>query len=146
VSVAEQLTEVNGRLDFGPRKTEAGQRTVALPAFLVTELDAHLAQWSEPGPDGLVFPAPEGGPLRRSNFRRRVWTPTVARLGLDGLRFHDLRHSSDTLTAIAGATTRELMARLGHSCPRAALIYQSAAERDTAVASALDALAAALAV
>ena len=61
--MAEQLTEVNGRLEVGPPKTEAGRRAVALPAFLVDELEQHLTHWSEPGPDGLVFPAPEGGPM-----------------------------------------------------------------------------------
>jgi hypothetical protein len=43
---------------------------------------------------------------------------------------------------VAGATTKELMTRLGHASPQAALRYQHAtAERDTAVAAALDGLA-----
>ena len=131
VTVAEILTEVNGRLDIGPPKTEAGRRTVVLSAFLVDELASHLEQGGEPGPDGLVFPAPEGGPMRRSNFRRRTWEPATRAVGVPGLRFHDLRHSAGTLSAVAGATTKELMARMGHSSPRAALIYQHAtAERD----------------
>ncbi len=50
---------------------------------------------------------------------------------------------SASLSAIAGATTKELMARMGHSSPRAALIYQHAtAERDGAIAEALDRLVA----
>lgn len=143
ITVAEQLTEVNGRLAFGPPKTEAGKRTVALPAFLVEALDDHLAQWAEPGPDGLVFPATEGGPMRRSNFRRRVWVPALRRVGLDGLRFHDLRHSAGTMAAMTGASTKQLMARFGHATPRAALIYQHAtAEQDEAIAAALERLAA----
>jgi integrase len=143
VTVAEQLVEVNGRLAFGPPKTEASLRTVALPAPVVDALDAHLARWAEPGVEGLVFPAPERGALRRSNFRRRVWAPAVRRVGLDGLRFHDLRHAAGTQAAVAGATTKELMARLGHSSPRAALIYQHATpERDLQLAAQLDLLAA----
>jgi integrase len=47
-------------------------------------------------------------------------------VGVPGLRFHDLWHSAGTLSAVAGATTKELMARMGHSSPRAALIYQHA--------------------
>ncbi len=40
-----------------------------------------------------------------------------------------------------GITTRELMVRIGHSSPRAALIYQHATEeRDRAVADQLDIL------
>jgi hypothetical protein len=45
------------------------------------------------------------------------------------------------MAAQTGATTRELMARLGHSSPRAALIYQHAtAERDHTIAAGLDAI------
>jgi integrase len=81
--------------------------------------------------------------MRRSNFRRRVWAPAVGRVGLAGLRFHDLRHTAGTQAAVAGATTKELMARLGHSSPRAALIYEHAtAERDAKLAAQLDLLAA----
>ena len=139
VTVAEIVTEVNGRLDIGPPKTEAGRRTVVLSAFLIDELAAYLDQRGEIGPDGLVFPAAEGGLMRRSNFRRRTWEPATRAVGVHGLRFHDLRHSAGTLSAVAGATTKELMARMGHSSPRAALIYQHAtAERDGAIADALD--------
>ena len=60
------------------------------------------------------------------------------KVGLPGLHFHDLRHAGGTLTAVAGATLKELMARLGHSSVRAALIYQHATrDRDQAIAQAL---------
>jgi hypothetical protein len=105
------------------------------------ELAVHLDRWAEPGPDGLVFPAPEGGPLRRSNFRRRVWVPATEAVGLDGLRFHDLRHTAATLAIAAGANTRDLMARMGHTSPASALRYQHAMPgRDAAIAAALDKL------
>jgi hypothetical protein len=55
-----------------------------------------------------------------------------------GLKFHELRHTAGTLAAQTGATTKELMARLGHSSPRAALIYQHASEkRDRRIADRL---------
>ena len=44
----------------------------------------------------------------------------------DDLHFHDLRHTGNTLAASSGASLRELMAHMGHSSPRAALIYQHA--------------------
>jgi len=48
------------------------------------------------------------------------------------------------LAAQTGATLAELMARLGHSTPEAAMRYQHAAQgRDQAIAAALSALAAA---
>ena len=91
-----------------------------------------------------MFTSTEGGLLRRSNFNRRVWRPATRAVGLEGLRFHDLRHTSATLSIAAGASIRELMARMGHSSSAAALRYQHVmAGRDVAIAAALDALIAA---
>jgi integrase len=141
VTVAEQVSEVNSQLIPGPPKTEAGRRTVTLPAVAAVALAEHLAQFAEPGPEGLVFPAPEGGYLRRSNFRRRWWLRATRAAGVEGLRFHDLRHSAATLALAAGATTRELMERMGHTSPQVALRYQHVmAGRDQAIAAALDEL------
>jgi integrase len=140
VTVAEQVAEVNGRLLPGPPKTEAGRRTVTLPAVAAIALAEHLASFAAPGPEGLVFPAPEGGYLRRSNFRR-WWVPAMRAAGVEGLRFHDLRHSAATLALAAGANTRELMERMGHTSPTVALRYQHVmAGRDQAIAAALDEL------
>ena len=69
--MAEQVNEVNGRLTVGSPKTDAGIRTITLPAFVMRALNDHLDRYAEPGPAGLVFPSPRGGYLRRSNFRRR---------------------------------------------------------------------------
>jgi integrase len=97
--------------------------------------------YAEAGPDGLVFSAERGGPIRRSNFTRRVWIPTTRAAGVEGLRFHDLRHTAATLAVAAGASTRELMVRMGHSSSAAALRYQHVmAGRDAAIAAGLDEL------
>jgi integrase len=104
-------------------------------------LAEHLTEYAEPGPDGLVFPAPQGGYLRRSNFNRRSWRPATQAAGVEGLRFHDLRHSAATLALAGGANTRELMERMGHTSPAVALRYQHVmAGRDQAIAAALDEL------
>ena len=101
----------------------------------------HLGVYAEAGPDGLVFPAERGGPIRRSNFTRRVWIPATRAAGVEGLRFHDLRHTAATLAVAAGASTRELMVRMGHSSSAAALRYQHVmAGRDAGIAAALDEL------
>jgi integrase len=85
VTVAEQVSEVNGRFIPGPPKTEAGRRTLTLPALAAAALDEHLGEFAEAGPDGLVFPAPKGGYLRRSNFNRRVWQPAAHAAGVEGV-------------------------------------------------------------
>jgi integrase len=62
----------------------------------------------------------------------------VAEVGLAGLHFHDLRHTGNTLAAMSGVSTRDLMARMGHDSVRAAIIYQHATtEADARIAAAL---------
>jgi integrase len=139
--VAEQVAEVAGKFIVSPPKTAAGERVVVLPAVAVAALAEHLDEFAVPGPDGLVFRSGRGTYLQRSNFSRLVWRPAVQQLGLDGLRFHDLRHTAATLAAAAGATTKELMERMGHTSPAVALRYQHVmADRQAAIAAALDGL------
>ena len=75
-----------------------------------------------------------GGPISPAWFEKK-WQEARAEVGVQHVHFHDLRHTAGTLTARAGATMRELMARIGHSSPRAALRYQHAAQaRDAELA------------
>jgi hypothetical protein len=114
---------------------------VVLPAVAVAALADHLDDYAAPGPDGLVFRSGRGTYLQRSNFSRLVWRPAVQQLGLDGLRFHDLRHTAATLAAAAGATTKELMERMSHTSSAVALRYRHVmADRQGAIAAALDGL------
>jgi integrase len=71
-----------------------------------------------------VFLSSQGKHLRRSNFNRRVWQPTIRAAGVEGLRVHDLRHTAGTLATAAGGSLREVMDRLGHSTTVAAVRYQ----------------------
>jgi integrase len=141
IRVVEQLQSLsNGRVLVGPPKSKAGTRTVRIPALLVPELKAHLAEYVAPDGDALVFCGPKGAPMRREHWARK-WGEARRVVGLDGLHFRDLRHTGNTLAASTGASTKELMARMGHASPRAALIYQHATEeRDAAIASAINEL------
>ena len=141
-----RIEETTAQLDTGALqpetpKSSAGRRTVAFPSELVPEVRWHLERFAEPGERGLVFVGPQGAMLRRSNFRR-IWVRACERAGVSDLHFHDLRHAGGTLAAASGASLKELMARLGHSWTRAALIYQHATrDRDRAIAEALGDLA-----
>lgn len=141
VRVAETVAELDrGALRPETPKSRAGLRTVAFPADLVPELRWHLERFAESGPRGYVFVGPKGGKLRRSNFRV-IWNAARMSVGLPALHFHDLRHTGGTLSAATGASLKELMARLGHSSVRAAMIYQHATrDRDKAIATALGGL------
>jgi integrase len=140
ISVTEQFVQTSGQVTLGPPKSEAGRRTVHLPPRVLPDVADHLERWVGPEPDAWLFTGPKGAPLTRTNFSHH-WTRARERAGAAGVRFHDLRHLSATLAATVGATTRELMSRMGHSSPRAALIYQHAvADRDRHVADALSSL------
>jgi len=116
VQVAEIVVEVGGVLHIGPPKTRASRRTVGLPRFVAEELADHLADPADPAdPEAFVFTAPQGGPLRVTGFRARVWRPATRAAGLDGLRIHDLRHTAVALWIAAGANPKEVAARAGHA-------------------------------
>ena len=111
---------------------------MAIPPHIVPALHHHLERFSEGGPDGLVLVGPKGGALSSANFGADVWRPAVASVGLRGFTFHGLRGVSAALAARQGATTKELMRRLGHATPDMAMRYQLAdAERDRALARAM---------
>ncbi|WTO36044.1 site-specific integrase [Streptomyces achromogenes] len=131
---------MNGRRVRGETKSEAGTRTVILPAFLRRELRWHLESYAEPGPDGLIFVGEKGAPFRRSTFGRK-WRKARETVGMpEGFRFYDLRHTGHTLSTRSGATLKDTMVRAGQSSEKAALIYQhSDEERQEEVAAGLDA-------
>jgi integrase len=125
----------------GPPKTAAGRRVVAIPPHILDDLADHLARWVGPDREAPVFAGPGGRPLYPVALNR-AWQRARKTAGLTHLHLHDLRHSGSTLAAATGASTRELMARMGHASAQAALIYQHAtADRDRAIATALSELA-----
>jgi integrase len=143
ITVAEQLLEVRGRLAFGPTKTGAGRWTVTLPMVAAEALAEHLSVDAEAGPDGLVFPAERGGPIRRSNVTRRVWIPATRAAGVEGLRFHDLRHtaatlavSSPTSASISWVTSQATLSRSTSACS----LVSSLSTRSPAVILSLSAI------
>jgi integrase len=144
VRVLRTISELpTGELITGPPKSRAGARHVAIPLSVVGLLRDHLATFGAAGLDDLIFTGEHGQPLRRSNFNKTTrWKISVAAVGLPpGFRFHDLRHTGNTMAAETGASTRELMERMGHDSSHAALIYQhGSARRDRAIADALDGL------
>jgi len=118
--IERSLAEVRGHLRFGQPKTAAARRAVALPTWLPHIIDQHLNDYP-PGPDGLIFTAPQGGPIRRNAFRARVWLPAVAASVGQPMRFHDLRHSHVALLIAEGAHPAVIASRLGHTSVKTVL-------------------------
>jgi integrase len=139
--VTRALSELaDGTLSVGEPKTAAGRRTVALPPHLLPTLEEHLASHVGAEPGSPLFAAVNGSWLRPHRLQLH-WNRARRAVGV-GYHLHDLRHLGATLAAATGASTKEIMARIGHASPAAALRYQHATEdRDRTIAAALSELA-----
>lgn len=124
-------------------KSDAGIRDVAIPPHILPLITEHLAQHVGAGADALIFPHHLGTAKHWTHgMFYKVWIVARDAAGRPDLRLHDLRHTGAVLAAQSGATLAELMARLGHSTPAAAMRYQHAAEgRDALLAQRLSNLA-----
>ncbi len=142
VHVHRAVTRVDGQFVVTTPKSAAGRRDVAIPPHLIPAIDSHLREHTAPGVDALLFPAANDpsrhlapASLYKTFYRAR------GEAGRPDLRWHDLRHTGAVLAAHTGATLAELMNRLGHSTPQAALRYQhTAQDRDAYIATALSQL------
>ena len=120
IRIDRSLSEVRGYLRITEPKTPAARRAITIPAWLPQVLTEHLTKHPA-GQDGLIFTAPEGGPIRRNTFRSRFWLPAVTdSVGLP-MRFHDLRHSHVALLIKQGTHPAVIAARLGHTSVKTVL-------------------------
>ncbi|MBS41605.1 MAG: site-specific integrase [Nocardioides sp.] len=142
VSITRGVVRVGGKFVVGSPKSDAGVRDVAIPPHLVPAVKAHLENHTGKGKDALLFPAAADSNAHMApSTLYKVYYPARKAAGREDLRWHDLRHTGAVLAAQTGATLAELMGRLGHSTPGAAMRYQhAAADRDAEIARRLSAL------
>jgi integrase len=139
--VRRAVTYRSGVWTVGEPKTAAGVRDVAVPPHIRPIIKAHLKNHVGKAADSLLFPDDDGTHLR-ADIYRQSWEKARSQIGKPTLRVHDLRHVGAVLAAQSGATTAELMHRLGHTTPAMALRYQHVAEnRDAVIAERLSRLA-----
>lgn len=112
IRILQAYSDIDGHLELGPVKNHE-KRSVPLPRSFAEELRPLVAGRPR---DALVFTAPEGGPMRYPNFRRRDWDKAVIAAGLDGLDLtpHKLRHTAASLAISAGADVKVVQLMLGH--------------------------------
>ena len=142
VSITRAVVRVGGRFVVGSPKSDAGVRDVAIPPHLIPVVKAHLKDHTGKGKDSLLFPAAADSNAHMApSTLYKVYYPARKAAGREDLRWHDLRHTGAVLAAQTGATLAELMGRLGHSTPGAAMRYQhAAADRDAEIAKRLSSL------
>ena len=131
-----------GRVVIDTPKSEAGVRDVVIPPHLMPLVREHLSTTITGGRNGLLFPAADGSSTLSPSTLYKSYYRARKAAGRPDLRFHDLRHTGAVLAAQTGATLAELMGRLGHSTPGAAMRYQHVAQgRDAQIAAALSVMA-----
>jgi integrase len=124
IYVRQALHRVEGRLQFGPVKSDGSERAVAVPAACLAALADHrTAQevereeagigWTD---SGLVFTTGRGTPIEPRNINRH-FAALTERAGVSKIRFHDLRHSCATLLYEQGVPLEHIQDVLGHSSP-----------------------------
>lgn len=94
VQVAQAASDQGGHLAYGDPKTEASLRSIPMSRNLADIMAEHMATFSQEGPDGLVFPSPDGQGLRPNNFRKRQWAEAVAAAGLADITPHAMKHTA----------------------------------------------------
>lgn len=114
VRVDRQLINaLGGTPTFGPPKSQAGFRTVPIPAVVANVLSAHLTHFPI-GPTGLVFTNKFGRPLQRSAFGS-AWHRAAREAEIpEWATFHDLRHFYASLLISRGCSVKAVQRRLGH--------------------------------
>jgi integrase len=140
ITVARGVTHANRQCFVDTTKT-AKVRSVIVPPHVVPDMADHLAHNVDAAPDALLFKAARGCHLRQPVFRE-YFNAALKSVGItQNVRIHDLRHYAGSQAARVGNLT-EVMGRLGHSTPRASLIYQQVVNgRDRELADQLSALA-----
>ncbi len=127
----------SGQVRVDVPKTASSVRVVTLPDPLAAALRGHLEQFVSDEPAAWVFATGTGTAPARSNLGA-TWRRSCLKAGVPQVRLHDLRHVAQVFAAEAGATLPELMARLGHATPAAAMVYLHARiDRDAQLTAAL---------
>ena len=122
ISVSQVLYKRRGICQFKEPKTSHSRRRVAMTPKLALFLRGYREEreslyWQLGQPltlDSLVFGSPESKPLDPSMLSHE-FARVAKRAGLEGVRFHDLRHTFASLMLLRGAKPKVISEALGHS-------------------------------
>jgi len=95
-------------------KSSYGIRDIDLSPRLKKQLQELWMRKGKPE-TGFVFTTEQGTPVFASNLYKREFKPVVNAIGLEGLRWHDLRHTFGSLKLAQGADIFYIQRQMGHS-------------------------------
>lgn len=122
LTVQTNLVSIKGKLIFSTPKTSAGNRTIAIPEYIIILLKKHKLEQSKNrfalgnsyNNHDLVCCKEDGNPINPSNFSQK-FNRFLSKTNLKHIRFHDLRHTCATLMLTYGIPAKVASQRLGHS-------------------------------
>jgi len=99
---------------FYDPKTKTSRRKIDL----APQLAIKLKKWRLACPQSafdLIFPNEAGKPLSPINMVRRKFEPALKRVGIERIRFHDLRHTYASIQIELGENPKYIQHQMGHS-------------------------------
>ena len=116
LSVCQQVQIVGGKVTICPPKSDAGLRSLPLPASLAAELAMwRRAQRAPIGPECYVLSChADGGPVTPGALNHAL-ARDMRRAGLEPINLHGLRHTMATMAVAQGVHLRVLQELLGHA-------------------------------
>jgi len=132
LTINQAVTEPKGQGRVIKSTKNEEIRRISIPPHIVPAIRWHLNTFVGPHREAWFFTGAKGAPLRKGNWYSD-WKEARDKVAdqLPGdFHFHDLRHTGGTYFARTGASDREIMDRMGHLTPRAAMIYQHSASVD----------------
>ncbi|MBP2422080.1 tyrosine-type recombinase/integrase [Microbacterium imperiale] len=124
-----------GAVTIRKSKTEAGERTIVVPAAVADVLRRRAVGPRHPV---IVFPTPLGKRRDRHNTSG-IWADARERLSLGPYTFHSFRKTVATALDQAGLTPRDIAEYLGHADPSLTMsVYMSKTVGGSRAANALD--------
>ena len=112
--IARDLIENEGHLSLGPLKTESRSRSFIVPAIALRILRERY-KGKKPALSDYVFTTPDGSPIRRTNFGRRVWYPLIKKAKVRAIAPHKMRRNTGSFLIGKNKSPGLVHQVLGHS-------------------------------
>lgn len=114
VNLDERMLKLDDAQLVIPRALNKSRREKPVPLARVEVQLLREQLMARPAGTRIVFPNAAGTVYSKSGFRS-VWVPALEAAGLEGFRFHWLRHTAISLMARAGMKPELIAERVGHS-------------------------------
>lgn len=139
ITINHQVTESRGVVYEGDPKTQSSIRTIPVSDDKLWDLlnsrRVNALKDRVAGPENYVFLTKENTPIRRGNFRTRVWNKLLEDNGIPHRGMHQCRHTVITELLSSQVSPKTVAGIVGHANPTTTLnVYAQYRSEDAKVA------------